>query len=91
MSTMLAVISMPALAQNKMVQGTVYDELGEPVIGASVQIPGTKIGTVTDLDGNYKVEIPAGKKLTVSYIGYVSQQTTGGAVKLLLWVMARRR
>ena len=71
-----------ALAQNKVVQGTVYDELGEPVIGASVQIPGTKIGTVTDLDGNYKVEIPEGKKLTISYIGYVSVQTTGGVVKL---------
>ena len=71
-----------ALAQNKVVQGTVYDELGEPVIGASVQIPGTKIGTITDMDGNYKVEIPQGKKLTVSYIGYVSQQTTGGVVKL---------
>lgn len=74
--------ALPAMAQNKIVQGTVYDELGEPVIGASVQVAGTKIGTVTDLDGNYKVEIPNGKKLTVSYIGYVSQQTTGGVVRL---------
>ena len=72
----------PAMAQNKVVQGTVYDELGEPVIGASVQVPGTKIGTVTDLDGNYKVEVPQGKKLTISYIGYVSQTTGGGVVHL---------
>ena len=52
MSTMLALVSTPAIAQNKVVQGTVYDELGEPVIGASVQVKGTKYGTVTDLDGN---------------------------------------
>ena len=51
-------VSTSVLAQNKVVTGTVYDELGEPVIGATVQVKGTKIGTVTDFDGNYKLEIP---------------------------------
>ena len=50
--------SMTALAQNKVVTGTVYDETGEPVIGATVQVKGTKTGTVTDIDGNYKLEVP---------------------------------
>jgi len=73
----------PALSQNtKVVQGTVVDELGEPVIGATVQVKGTKYATVTDLDGNYKLSVPSGSKVTVSYIGYVSQTTSGGNIKL---------
>ena len=77
-----AMFSMSALAQNKVVTGTVYDETGEPVIGATVQVKGTKIGTVTDFDGNYKLEVPEKAKVTVSYIGYVAVETTGGKVKL---------
>ena len=46
--------SFTAVAQNKVVTGTVYDETGEPVIGATVQVKGTNIGTITDYDGNYK-------------------------------------
>ena len=71
-----------ANAQNKVVTGTVYDETGEPVIGATVQVKGTKIGTVTDFDGNYKLEVPNDSKVTISYIGYVAVETTGGKVKL---------
>ena len=71
-----------SIAQNKVVTGTVYDEQGEPVIGATVQVKGTKIGTVTDFDGNYKLEVPEKAKVTISYIGYVAVETTGGTVKL---------
>ena len=74
--------SVSANAQNKVVTGTVYDETGEPVIGATVQVKGTKFGTVTDFNGNYKLEVPEKAKVTVSYIGYVAVETTGGSVKL---------
>ena len=75
--------SASALAQNKTVTGTVVDELGEPVIGATVTVEGTKIATVTDLDGNYKIAAPAGAKVTISYIGYMPQTVKpGGTVKL---------
>ncbi len=72
-----------ALAQNQMVTGTVLDELGEPVIGATVTVAGTKTATVTDLDGNYKISAPRNAKITISYIGYMTKTVApGGTVKL---------
>jgi hypothetical protein len=59
--------SLPALAQNKTVTGTVIDETGEPVIGATVRVEGTQIAAVTDLDGNYTIEVPKDGKLVVHY------------------------
>ena len=80
---MMLMWSASALAQNQTVSGTVVDELGEPVIGATVTVEGTKIATVTDLDGNYKIAAPAGAKVTISYIGYMPQTVKpGGTVKL---------
>ena len=58
------------------VQGTVKDEAGEPVIGASVIIEGTSDGTVTDFDGNFLLRAQQGAKLVVSYVGYKSQTLT---------------
>ncbi|MEE1092836.1 MAG: SusC/RagA family TonB-linked outer membrane protein, partial [Prevotella sp.] len=74
--------ALPALAQNKVVQGTVVDENGEPVIGATVRVEGTKIATVTDFDGNYKVDAPADANIVISYIGYKDTNTKGGRVAL---------
>ena len=48
----------PAMAQNKVVQGTVVDESGEPIIGATIRVAGSKNGTVSDLEGNYKITVP---------------------------------
>ena len=80
---LMLMCSASALAQNKTVTGTVLDELGEPVIGATVTVEGTKTATVTDLDGNYKISAPAGAKVTISYIGYMPQTVKpGGTVKL---------
>ena len=80
---LVMVCSLPALAQNNTVTGTVIDELGEPVIGATVTVTGTKIATVTDLDGNYKIEVPAGAKVTITYIGYMPMTVKpGGTVQL---------
>ena len=58
------------LAQNTKVTGHVVDENGDPVIGASVVVKGTTIGTVTDFDGNFVLEIPEEHKhLEISYVG----------------------
>ena len=54
----------------------------EPLIGASVQVQGTKVGTVTDLDGNFKIDAKNGQMLEVSYLGFITQKvkvTAGGA------------
>ena len=84
LSAMMALVSMPASAQNK-VTGNVVDENGEPVIGASITVVGKKgMGAVTDLDGNYTLNVPAGTKITVSYIGYLPQTVKAGTnVKLV--------
>ena len=50
--------------------GTVLDAAGEPVIGANVVVEGTTIGTITDMDGKYELEVPQGSSLTISYIGF---------------------
>ena len=62
-------------AQTSKVTGKVIGEDGEPVIGASIIVKGTTVGTVTDFDGNFELEVPAnGKQLVISYIGMKSQE-----------------
>lgn len=79
----MAFAAVPALAQNTDIKGTVVDQNGEPIIGASVRVEGQKGGVITDLDGNYVIKAPKGAKITVSYIGYVPQTVTaGGRVQL---------
>ena len=52
------------------ITGTVVDDLGEGVIGATVKEKGTSNGSVTDFDGNFKLKVKAGAMLVVTYIGY---------------------
>lgn len=68
----ILLIPVPAHAQNqRTVTGTVIDETGEPLIGASVFVTGESIGTVTDLNGRYTLVIPAAaRQLTFSYVLY---------------------
>jgi len=71
----------------KLVSGRVTDTLGEPVMGATVRVPGTKVITTTDANGNFKLKgVPAtAKKISVSYIGM--QPTTvsvAGNVQVVL-------
>ena len=65
-----------ALAQTKVTGTVVSAEDDEPVIGASVLVQGQKSGTVTDADGHFTISVPAGKKLTISYIGMETQTVT---------------
>ena len=65
---------MIVLAQDITVQGTVTDEAGETLIGATVQQKGTSNGTVTDFDGNFTLTVPTNAILSVSYIGYTPKE-----------------
>ncbi len=55
------------------VKGTVNDEAGEPVIGASVKVVGSKTGAVTDLNGKFTVSAPSNGQLEISYVGYQTE------------------
>lgn len=57
----------------KTVTGKVIDETGEPLIGASVSIQGTNIGSMTDVDGKFSMQVAKGDVLVFSYLGYISQ------------------
>ncbi|NDV83985.1 TonB-dependent receptor [Bacteroides sp. 51] len=67
-------LSVGAFAQSISISGTVKDASNEPIIGASVLEKGTANGTVTDLDGNFRLNVSGNAVLTVSYIGYQSQE-----------------
>lgn len=58
----------------KTVGGTVLDENGEPVIGATVTVKGTNLVTVTDIDGRFELKVPNGSTLSVSYLGYTTAE-----------------
>lgn len=68
----ILLIPVSAYAQNqKTVTGTVIDETGEPLIGATVKVVGKSIGAITDFDGHYSLTVPADtKQLSFSYVGY---------------------
>ena len=70
LSTLLIFASTIMYAQTTEITGTVVDETGEPVIGATVKEKDTSNGTVTDLDGNFKLKVNVGTILVISYIGY---------------------
>lgn len=63
----------PALAQKITVTGTVYEPEGEPALGASVVVEGQTQGVVTDLDGNYSIQVDPNGSLVFSYIGCETQ------------------
>lgn len=74
----LAILALPAFAQEKSVSGKVTDENGSGLPGVSVSVKGSSKGTSTDAEGNFKISVPNGAKLTFSYIGYENQDVPVG-------------
>ena len=73
----LFVGTLSAFAQQQ-ITGTVKDQAGEPVIGASVVVPGTTNGVITDVDGRFSIRVAPGTTLEISCIGFVSQRVAAG-------------
>lgn len=78
LSAAFVALGVTAFAQQADVSGTVKDEAGEAIIGASVTEEGTKNATVTDFDGNFRLKTAQGAKLRISYIGYKTATVTAG-------------
>lgn len=72
---------LPVMAQqNRTITGKVFDKMGEPIIGANVLVKGTTNGTITDIDGNFKLEdVPEGAILQISYIGFKNMEVSAKA------------
>ena len=86
--SLLLLFATTATAQVKIITGTVVDDLGEPLIGATVTVVGKSAnGAVTDLDGNFKIQAPQdAKQIQVSYVGYTTQafDITAGKLNIQL-------
>ncbi|MEG1616418.1 MAG: TonB-dependent receptor [Bacteroidales bacterium] len=79
LSTNLAFAQSPG----KKITGKVVEANGDPIVGASVVVKGTHIGTVTDIDGNYTLEVPDGKTLVFSYIGMLPKELSATQAKVV--------
>ncbi len=71
-------LSIAAFAQNQTFTGTIVDVNGEPVIGATIVQKGTSNTVVTDFDGNFSINAPAGAELEISYVGFGKQTVVAG-------------
>ena len=68
-----------AARQIRKITGTIQDEKGEPLIGVTVKVKGTQIGTITDVNGSFEIDVRSSKDiLEISYIGYIPQEQTVG-------------
>lgn len=72
-------LSVDAFAQQMVVKGLIKDTTGEPVIGANVVVKGSTNGTITDLDGNFQLQANKGDVLTISFIGFKTQEVPAAA------------
>ena len=76
-----------AVAQTQVTGTVVSGEDGEPIVGASVKVSGTKTGTITDVDGKFALNVPEGTKLVVTYLGMLPKTvnaSVSGAMKIKL-------
>ncbi len=77
-----------SLQGNKKVAGVIVDELGDPVIGATITVPGTTNGVISDVNGEFTIEVPQNAEIQVSYIGYTTQ-TVSTANKTSLHIVLK--
>jgi TonB-linked SusC/RagA family outer membrane protein len=75
----LFIIGIGFVTAQTQVRGTVVDEAGEPVIGASIRLKGTSQGTVTDIDGKFTISTPANATLIISYVGMITHEVRAEA------------
>ncbi|MCF0243533.1 MAG: TonB-dependent receptor [Bacteroidaceae bacterium] len=68
------ILSLGTFAQSFVAKGVVKDATGEPVIGATVRVPGVQGGAITDFDGNFQINCNKGQMLEITYIGMETQQ-----------------
>lgn len=69
-------------ANEKQVSGQIFDENGEPVIGATVTVKGTKTAVPTDVDGKFTMKAPAGSTLVITYLGYAAKEVAASGTGL---------
>ena len=75
---LICMVSTILYAQKIEASGTVVDQTGETIIGATIMEKGTNNGTITDIDGNFKLSCNGDANLVVSYIGYETQELKAG-------------
>lgn len=78
MAVLFLLCMIPLGINAQAVKGTVSDEAGEPIIGATVKVQGTRNATITDFDGNFSISAAQGATLDISYVGYEPQSVKVG-------------
>ncbi|MDR0895244.1 MAG: TonB-dependent receptor [Prevotellaceae bacterium] len=80
LGTLFACLSLVTFAQQRTVTGTVKDQTGEPIIGAAVTVKDSpSVGTVTNVEGTFTLSVPPQSTLTISYVGYLTQEVNVGS------------
>mgnify|MGYP003290306217 CR=1 FL=1 len=88
LTVLVSAVSLFAYAQQS-VTGTVVDETGEPLVGVSILVKGTTIGSITDFDGNFALDgLSANNVLVFSYMGYANKEVTVGNQKVIRLTMS---
>lgn len=77
-AAVLLFCTVPVQAQTVTVSGTVYDEAGEPLAGATVMIENTRTGTITGMDGRYSLQAKGSDSISALFLGYVTSTQTVG-------------
>ncbi|MBU2950870.1 TonB-dependent receptor [Tamlana agarivorans] len=78
LTAIVFMISVSVFAQNKTITGSITDSFSNPLPGATIIVKGTTNGTTTDFDGRYALEAKSGDVLTISYVGFKSQEVKVG-------------
>lgn len=79
-------LSVNAFAQQISVKGSVKDVKGEPIIGANIAVKGTTTGTISDIDGNFAIQVPKGSTLEIKFIGFktVTEIVNSPTIKIVM-------